>query len=51
MAISAPSSLVFDVTTLAVADGSDRYLELCNPRPGTGTEEQLERLAHAAVPV
>lgn len=43
--------LVFDVTTLAVADGSDRYLELCNPRPGTGTEEQLERLAHAAVPV
>ena len=45
--------LLFDVTTLAVADGSDRYLELCNPRPGTGTAEQLERLAHAGsvVPV
>ncbi|MER5266055.1 helix-turn-helix transcriptional regulator [Actinosynnema sp. NPDC002837] len=40
--------LVFDVTTLAVADGSDRYLELCNPRPGTATAEQLERLARGA---
>lgn len=41
--------LLFDVTTLAVADSSDRYLELCDPRPGTGTVERLERLAHLGV--
>jgi hypothetical protein len=41
--------LVFDVTTLAVADRSDRYLELYDPRPGTGTEERLERLRHSGL--
>jgi transcriptional regulator with XRE-family HTH domain len=36
--------LLFDTTTLAVADGTDRHVVLYNPRPGTGTAERLERL-------
>ncbi|PDP87827.1 transcriptional regulator [Glycomyces fuscus] len=36
--------LVFDKTTLTVADRPDWRLELHNPRPGTGTGERLERL-------
>jgi transcriptional regulator with XRE-family HTH domain len=36
--------LFFDMTTLVVADRPDRYVELYNPRPGTGTGERLERL-------
>ncbi|NYH52506.1 transcriptional regulator with XRE-family HTH domain [Nocardiopsis arvandica] len=36
--------LVFDKTTLTVADRPDWHLELYNPRPGTGTGDRLERL-------
>ena len=36
--------LFFDMTTLAVVDRRDWYLELYNPRPSTGTEDRLERL-------
>ncbi|MBB5934386.1 helix-turn-helix transcriptional regulator [Streptomyces zagrosensis] len=36
--------LVFDKTTLTVADRKDLHLVLYNPRPGTGTEDRLERL-------
>jgi transcription regulator MmyB-like protein len=39
--------LFFDTTTLAVADRPDWYLVLYNPRPGTGTGDQLERLLHS----
>ncbi|MGW8531514.1 MULTISPECIES: helix-turn-helix transcriptional regulator [Nocardiopsidaceae] len=39
--------LVFDKTTLTVADRPDWTLELYNPRPGTGTEDRLALLAHA----
>ena len=39
-------ALFFDTTTLAVADRPDWYLVLYNPRPGTGTGHQLERLLH-----
>ncbi|REE96425.1 helix-turn-helix transcriptional regulator [Thermomonospora umbrina] len=35
--------LVFDMTTLAVVDHPDRYLELYNPRPGSETAARLER--------
>ncbi|SFP07030.1 Helix-turn-helix domain-containing protein [Amycolatopsis arida] len=37
--------LVFDKTTLVVADHPDWYLELFNPRPGTGTADRLDRLS------
>jgi len=33
--------LIFDMTTLAVADHPGWYLELYNPRPGTGTGDRL----------
>ncbi|UGT41192.1 helix-turn-helix transcriptional regulator [Nocardia yamanashiensis] len=36
--------LIFDKTTLAVIDHPEWYLELYNPRPGTGTEERLAEL-------
>jgi hypothetical protein len=36
--------LVFDKTTLAVADRPDWHLVLYNPRPGSDTEERIERL-------
>ncbi len=36
--------LIFDKTTLAVADRPDWRLELYNPRPGTGTGDRLEQL-------
>ncbi|WP_067829578.1 helix-turn-helix transcriptional regulator [Nocardia inohanensis] len=36
--------LVFDKTTLAVIDHPEWYLELYDPRPGTGTEQRLARL-------
>ncbi|MEV4891247.1 helix-turn-helix transcriptional regulator [Nonomuraea sp. NPDC055795] len=36
--------LFFDTTPLAVVDHPDWYLELFNPRPGTGTAERLARL-------
>lgn len=36
--------LVFDKTTLAVADRPDWHLELYNPRPATATGDRLERL-------
>ncbi|PSK91746.1 helix-turn-helix protein [Murinocardiopsis flavida] len=36
--------LVFDKTTLSVADRPDWHLELHNPRPETGTGDRLERL-------
>jgi transcriptional regulator with XRE-family HTH domain len=36
--------LFFDTTTLAVVDRPDWYLVLSNPRPGTGTQDRLERL-------
>jgi transcriptional regulator with XRE-family HTH domain len=39
--------LEFDVTPLAVSGGSDWCLELYNPRPGTRTDELLERLTSA----
>lgn len=38
--------LFFDTTTLTVADHPDWYLELYNPRPGTGTADRLDRLPH-----
>lgn len=41
--------LIFDKTTLAVADRPDWRLELYNPRPGTGTGDRLERLLCARV--
>ncbi|MEV6772982.1 helix-turn-helix transcriptional regulator [Nocardia sp. NPDC051030] len=37
--------LTFDKTTLAVIDQPDWFLELYNPRAGTGTGERLDRLA------
>ena len=42
--------LVFDKTTLAVADHPGWHLVLYNPRPGTGTDERLDRLMGAEVP-
>jgi transcriptional regulator with XRE-family HTH domain len=36
--------MVFDKTTLAVADRPDWHLVLYNPRPGSGTEERIQRL-------
>ena len=36
--------LVFDMTTLIVADRPDWHLELYHPRPGTGTDDRLGRL-------
>jgi hypothetical protein len=36
--------LFFDMTTLTVADRPDWYLELYNPRPGTGTGDRLAQL-------
>ncbi|MCM6778574.1 helix-turn-helix transcriptional regulator [Nocardia sp. CDC159] len=36
--------LVFDTTALVVADHPDWYLDLYNPRPGTGTAERLDEL-------
>ena len=36
--------LIFDTTTLAVVDRPGWYLELYNPRPGSGTGDRLERL-------
>ncbi|MCP2166993.1 MmyB family transcriptional regulator [Goodfellowiella coeruleoviolacea] len=36
--------LVFDMTTLAVTDHPGWYLELYNPRPGSGTAARLDRL-------
>ncbi|WP_030432007.1 helix-turn-helix transcriptional regulator [Allokutzneria albata] len=36
--------LVFDKTTMVVADHPDWRLELFNPRPGTETAERVERL-------
>ena len=36
--------LVFDKTTLAVTDRPDWHLVLYNPRPGSDTEERIERL-------
>jgi transcriptional regulator with XRE-family HTH domain len=36
--------LLFDVTSLTVADRPDLLLELYNPRPGTGTGERLRQL-------
>jgi transcriptional regulator with XRE-family HTH domain len=41
--------LLFDKTTLALADHPDRYLELYDPRPGTGTAERLARLLDAGL--
>ncbi len=44
--------LVFDMTTLTVADHPDWHLELYNPRPDTDTGERLGRLlrVHLAAP-
>lgn len=36
--------LFFDMTTLAVVDRPDWYLELYNPRPGSGSGHRLGRL-------
>jgi transcriptional regulator with XRE-family HTH domain len=36
--------LLFDKTTLAVSDRPGWHLVLYNPRPGSGTDERLERL-------
>jgi hypothetical protein len=36
--------LIFDTTTLAVVDHQGWYLELYNPRLGSGTGDRLERL-------
>ncbi|GAA2649961.1 helix-turn-helix transcriptional regulator [Nonomuraea recticatena] len=36
--------LFFDMVTLAVVDRPEWYLELYNPRPGSETEDRLERL-------
>ncbi|MFB9909494.1 helix-turn-helix transcriptional regulator [Allokutzneria oryzae] len=41
--------LVFDKTSLAVADRPDWRLELYNPRPGTGTEGRIEQLLRAGL--
>lgn len=41
--------LIFDMTTLAVVDHPDWYVELYNPRPGTATDEGLERLLRRRV--
>ncbi|MFD0364834.1 helix-turn-helix transcriptional regulator [Nocardia sp. GCM10030253] len=38
--------LIFDMTSLAMADRPDWHVELYNSRPGTGTEDRLERLVH-----
>ncbi len=43
--------LLFDLTTLTVTDHPDWYLELYNPRPGTGTAELVERLSQLRVVV
>ncbi|MEU7529358.1 helix-turn-helix transcriptional regulator [Saccharothrix sp. NPDC042600] len=43
--------LLFDTTTLTVTDHPDWYLELYNPRPGTGTAELVERLSRLRVVV
>lgn len=43
--------LFFDTTTLAVVDHPDWYLELYNPRPGTGTGDGLERLSRPRIGV
>jgi hypothetical protein len=43
----AAGDLVFDMTTLVVADHPAWALELYNPRPGTGTEERLGAVAAA----
>jgi transcriptional regulator with XRE-family HTH domain len=42
--------LVFDKTTLAVADRPDWHLVMYNPRPGSGTQERVERLNMATIP-
>ncbi|MCP2182445.1 helix-turn-helix transcriptional regulator [Prauserella alba] len=42
--------LIFDTTTLVVADCPAWYLELYNPRPGTGTDEPLARLLGSPAP-
>jgi hypothetical protein len=39
--------LFFDMTTLAVVDRPDWYLELYNPQPGSETGDRLERLRTA----
>ncbi|SFB63865.1 Helix-turn-helix domain-containing protein [Amycolatopsis marina] len=41
--------LIFDKTTLAVADRPGWRLELYNPRPGSGTGDRLDRLLGAGV--
>lgn len=40
--------LVFDKTTLAVADRPDWNLVLYNPRPGTGTDDRLDSIRAAS---
>ncbi|MBB3662211.1 transcriptional regulator with XRE-family HTH domain [Prauserella sediminis] len=42
--------LIFDTTTLVVADQPAWYLELYNPRPGSGTDEPLARLTRSPAP-
>ncbi|NDL60307.1 helix-turn-helix transcriptional regulator [Phytoactinopolyspora mesophila] len=39
--------LLFDTTTLTVADHPDWHLVLYNPQPGTGTGDRLDRLVRA----
>nr|WP_216853806.1 helix-turn-helix transcriptional regulator [Phytoactinopolyspora halotolerans] len=43
--------LIFDMTPLVVADRPDWYLELYNPRPGTGTGDRLNGLLGTGVSV